>query len=156
MRKTGDARYNPFMEVKQHEFELASEGHGNVYDLTEEVAAWLGSIAASDGQITIFVPGSTAVITTIEFEPGAVRDLVEALEQIAPSDRSYHHDLRWGDGNGFSHLRAALLGPSLTIPVARGRCVLGTWQQIVLVECDLAPRRRRVVLSFVGGVEEGA
>ena len=144
------------MNVAHHEFELASNGHGHVYDLTEDVAAWLGSIAASDGQLTVFVPGSTAGITTIEFEPGAVRDLVEALEQIAPSDRSYHHDLRWGDGNGFSHLRAALLGPSLAVPVALGRCVLGTWQQIVLVECDLAPRRRRVVLSFVGACGQGA
>ena len=150
MKKMGRAGYNPLMDVIQHEIELASDGHGNVYDLTEEVAAWLECIAASDGQITVFVPGSTAVITTIEFEPGAVRDLVETLEGIAPSDRSYHHDLRWGDGNGFSHLRAALLGPSLTVPVAQGRCVLGTWQQIVLVECDLAPRRRRVVLSFIG------
>jgi len=156
MKKTGRAGYNLFMEVTQYEFELASDGHGNVYDLTGNVVAWLESIAASDGQITVFVPGSTAVITTIEFEPGAVRDLVEALEKIAPSDRSYHHDLRWGDGNGFSHLRAALLGPSLTVPVARGRCVLGTWQQIVLVECDLAPRRRRVVLSFVGECDEEA
>jgi secondary thiamine-phosphate synthase enzyme len=138
------------MEVAQNEIELATDGHGHVYDLTEDALAWLGSITASEGQLTVFVPGSTAVITTIEFEPGAVRDLVEALERVAPSDRSYHHDLRWGDGNGFSHLRAALLGPSLTVPVARGQCVLGTWQQIVLVECDLAPRRRRVVLSFVG------
>jgi secondary thiamine-phosphate synthase enzyme len=138
------------MDVTQHEFDFATEGHGHVYDLTEEVRTWLGEVAAVEGQLTVFVPGSTAVITTIEFEPGAVRDLVEALERVAPSDRSYHHDQRWGDGNGFSHLRAALLGPSLTVPVARGRCVLGTWQQIVLVECDLAPRRRRVVLSFVG------
>ena len=144
------ASYTLLMDVVQHEFELASEGHGHVYDLSDEVTLWLGSIAASEGQLTVFVPGSTAVVTTIEFEPGAVRDLVEALERLAPSDRSYHHDLRWGDGNGFSHLRAALLGPSLTVPVAAGRCVVGTWQQIVLVECDLAPRRRRVVLSFVG------
>ena len=144
------------MDVVHHEIELASDGHGHVYDLTEDVAAWLDSIAASDGHLTVFVPGSTAVITTIEFEPGAVRDLVESLERIAPSDRSYHHDLRWGDGNGFSHLRAALLGPSLSVPVARGRCVLGTWQQIVLVECDLAPRRRRVVLSFVGVCDQEA
>lgn len=154
MKKMGHAGYNLHMDVTQYEIELASDGHGNVYDLTEEVAGWLESIAASDGQITVFVPGSTAVITTIEFESGAVRDLVEALERIAPSDRSYHHDLRWGDGNGFSHLRAALFGPSLTVPVARGRCVLGTWQQIVLVECDLAPRRRRVVLSFVGACDQ--
>jgi secondary thiamine-phosphate synthase enzyme len=144
------------MVVVQHEFELASEGHGHVYDLSEEVAAWLASITACNGQLTVFVPGSTAVITTTEFEPGAVRDLVESLERIAPSDRSYHHDLRWGDGNGFSHLRAALLGPSLTVPVARGHCVLGTWQQIVLVECDLAPRRRRVLLSFVGVCDQEA
>jgi secondary thiamine-phosphate synthase enzyme len=144
------AGYTLLMDVVRHEFELASEGHGHVYDLSDEVTAWLVSIAASDGQLTVFVPGSTAVVTTIEFEAGAVRDLVEALERLAPSDRSYHHDLRWGDGNGFSHLRAALLGPSLTVPVAGGRCVVGTWQQIVLVECDLAPRRRRVVLSYVG------
>jgi len=143
------------MNVTQHELELASAGHGHVYNLTDEVAVWLESIAALDGQLTVFVPGSTAAITTIEFESGAVRDLVEALEQIAPSNRSYHHDLRWGDGNGFSHLRAALLGPSLTVPVARGRCVIGTWQQIVLVECDLAPRRRRIILSFVGVCEDG-
>jgi secondary thiamine-phosphate synthase enzyme len=138
------------MHIARHEFELATEGHGHVYDLTEQVTAWLASITASEGQLTVFVPGSTAAITTIEFEPGAVRDLAEALERLAPSDRSYHHDLRWGDGNGFSHLRAALLGPSLTVPVTAGRCLIGTWQQIVLVECDLAPRRRRVVLSFVG------
>jgi secondary thiamine-phosphate synthase enzyme len=143
------------MEVFQHEFELASEGHGHVYDLTDQVSGWLNSIAASDGQVTVFAPGSTAAVTTIEYEPGAVRDLVEALEAIAPSNRSYHHDLRWGDGNGFSHLRAALMGPSLTVPVARGRCIVGTWQQIVLVECDLAPRRRRVVLSFVGRCDGG-
>lgn len=145
-----NAGYTSAMEVLQHEFEIPSEGHGHVYDLSEPVTRWMAEIAASDGQLTVFVPGSTAVVTTIEFEPGAVRDLVEALEQIAPSDRPYHHDRRWGDGNGFSHLRAALLGPSLTVPVADGRCITGTWQQIVLVECDLAPRRRRVVLSFVG------
>ena len=133
-----------------HEFEIPSEGHGHVYDLTGPVTEWIGSIAAANGQLTVFVPGSTAVVTTIEYEPGAVRDLVEALEKIAPSDRPYHHDQRWGDGNGFSHLRAALVGPSLTVPVAAGRCITGTWQQIVLVECDLAPRRRRIVLSFVG------
>lgn len=132
---------------------VASEGHGHTYDLTESVGVWLGSISATIGLVTVFVPGSTAAVTTIEFEPGALRDLDEALEKIAPADRSYHHDLRWGDGNGFSHLRAALMGPTLTIPVAGGRCVLGTWQQVVLVECDLRPRSRRVVLSFLGDCE---
>ena len=152
-RRVGsDASYTAAMLVVHHEIELASDGHGHVYDLTEEVVSWLRSITATEGQMTIFVPGSTAAVTTIEFESGAVRDLGEALENIAPSDRSYHHDLRWGDGNGFSHLRAALLEPSLPVPVARGQCVLGTWQQIVVVECDLRPRRRRVVFSFVGSV----
>jgi secondary thiamine-phosphate synthase enzyme len=142
--------YTRNMKTVQHEITFDSEGHGHAYDLTDRVNSWLQSIGASGGQATFFVPGSTAAITTIEYEPGAVRDLIEALEVIAPSDRSYHHDLRWGDGNGFSHLRAALMGPSLTVPVESGRCVIGTWQQIVLVECDRAPRRRRVVFSFVG------
>ena len=138
------------MQVIHWEIEFATEGHGHIIDLTREVSAWLTSIEAIDGQTTVFVPGSTAAITTVEYEPGAVRDLDEALERLAPSDRSYHHDLRWGDGNGFSHLRAAILGPSLSLPVVAGVCVLGTWQQIVLVECDVRPRKRRVVFSFVG------
>ncbi len=144
------------MDVLKHELDLATEGHGQVLNLSAEVAAWLRSISALDGQLTVFVPGSTAAVTTIEYEPGALRDLDEALENLAPSDRSYHHDLRWGDGNGFSHLRAALLGPSLSVPVASGACTTGTWQQIVLVECDVRPRRRRVVLSFVGRTGEVA
>ncbi len=141
------------MNVLLHEVMLATEGHGHVVDLTAEVAGWLSSVGATDGQLTVFVPGSTAAATTIEYEPGAVRDLTEALEAIAPSDREYHHDRRWGDGNGFSHLRAALLGPSVTAPVAGGACVLGAWQQLVVVECDRQPRRRRVLLSFVGRAE---
>jgi secondary thiamine-phosphate synthase enzyme len=138
------------MTVLHHELQLETEGHGQTLDLTTAVTEWLHQIGAEEGQLTVFVPGSTAAVTTIEFEPGALRDLDEALERIAPSDRSYHHDLRWGDGNGFSHLRAALLGPSLAIPVAAGRCLLGTWQQVVVVECDLRPRTRRVVFSFAG------
>jgi secondary thiamine-phosphate synthase enzyme len=138
------------MTAAHHELELATDGHGHTYDVTDDVLRWLERIEASDGAVTVFVPGSTAAVTTIEYEPGALRDLTEALESIAPSNRSYHHDLRWGDGNGFSHLRAALMGPSLTIPVARGRPVLGTWQQVVVVECDLHPRRRRVRFVYVG------
>jgi secondary thiamine-phosphate synthase enzyme len=124
-------------------------------DLTGEATAFIGEIDATEGLLNVFVPGSTGAVTTIEFEPGCVEDLDEAMEHIAPSDRPYHHDRRWGDGNGFSHLRAALLGPSLTLPVAAGRCVLGTWQQVVLVDCDLRPRQRRVVLSFVGDCAGG-
>ena len=94
-------------------------------------------------------------MTTIEYEDGALKDLDEALESIAPSDREYHHDRRWGDGNGFSHLRAALLGPSVTLPVAAGSAVRGTWQQVVLVDCDNRARRRRVVFSYVGTLGSG-
>jgi len=146
----GRTLYTTPMLVVHTQLSIATQGHGDVIDLTTEVASWLSSINAQEGQVTVFVPGSTGAISTIEFEPGAVKDLNEALEQLAPSTRSYHHDQRWGDGNGFSHLRAALLGPSLTVPVAAGSCILGTWQQIILIECDLRPRQRRVVLSFVG------
>jgi secondary thiamine-phosphate synthase enzyme len=138
------------MNVTRHEVQLATHGHGHTIDLTDEITGWLRAMAATDGQLTVFVPGSTAGVTTIEYEPGALRDLEEALERFAPSDGAYHHNILQGDRNGFSHLRAALLGPSLVVPVAGGRCVLGTWQQVVVVECDLGPRRRRVVLSYLG------
>jgi len=143
------------MTVFHTRIEFDTTGHGQVLDLTADVTAWLLSLTAGDGQLTVFVPGSTAAVTTIEFEPGAVRDLDRALEVIAPSDGEYRHDLRWGDGNGFSHLRAALLGPSVTVPVIGGNPTLGTWQQLVLVECDLAPRVRQVIFSFVGTTEAG-
>jgi secondary thiamine-phosphate synthase enzyme len=138
------------MLVVHEEMCFSTTGHGQVLDLSGPLSEWLQSTGGRDGQLTVFVPGSTAVVTTIEYEPGALKDLDEALESIAPSDRGYHHDRRWGDGNGFSHLRAALLGPSLTIPVVSGRCTLGTWQQVVVVDCDNRPRQRRVVFSFVG------
>ena len=138
------------MAVQLVELELETNGHGHLIDVTGSVLEWLQTVGADNGTVTVFVPGSTAAVTTIEFEPGAIRDLEEALERVAPSDRDYHHDRRWADGNGFSHLRAALLGPSLTVPVAAGRCCLGTWQQIVVVECDNRPRHRQLVLTFVG------
>ncbi len=143
------------MAVSRHELELTTTGHGQVVDLTPDLERWLADIRGAEGLVNVFVPGSTAAVTTLEFEPGCVRDLDEALERVAPSDRPYHHDRRWGDGNGFSHLRAALIGPSLTVPVAAGRCALGTWQQVVLVECDRGARRRRVVLTFIGEREGG-
>ena len=143
------------MSVLHHELEVPTTGHGQVVDITDDVHRWLVEIGAAEGVVTVFVPGSTAAVTTLEFESGCIRDLDEALERLAPSDRPYHHDRRWGDGNGFSHLRAALLGPSLTVPVAAGRCALGTWRQVVLVECDRGARRRRVVLTFVGECEVG-
>ena len=138
------------MRVSHHELFVETRGRGHVVDVSAEVDRWLVDIGAEDGLVTVFTPGSTAAVTTIEYEDGALRDLDEALERIAPSDREYHHDRRWGDGNGFSHLRAALMGPSLTLPVAAGATVRGTWQQVVVVDCDNRARDRRIVLSYVG------
>lgn len=143
------------MVVHTEHIEVQTEGHGHTLNLTQEAAQVLNRVKANEGQLTVCVPGSTAAITTIEFEPGALRDLEEALERLAPSDVEYHHDRRWGDGNGFSHLRAAILGPSLTVPVNEGRMLLGTWQQLVLVECDVRKRRRDIVVSFVGTSTSG-
>jgi secondary thiamine-phosphate synthase enzyme len=143
------------VEVVRGETVVDTSGHGDVVDLTGELGRWLARSGGREGMLSVFVPGSTAAVTTIEFEPGAVADLNEALERIAPSDRPYHHDQRWGDGNGFSHLRAALLGPSEAIPVVDGEARLGTWQQVVLVECDRRPRRRQVLFTFVGSCGTG-
>ena len=140
----------PDVRAYHRELTVDTRGFGHVIDLSADIANWLVEIRAGDGLLNVFVPGSTAAVSTIEYEDGALRDLDEALEAIAPSDREYHHDRRWKDGNGFSHLRAALVGPSLTVPVADGTAVTGTWQQVVVVDCDNRPRRRRVVLSFVG------
>lgn len=119
-------------------------------DLTSEVAALVRDSGLAAGIVTIFVPGSTAGVTTIEYEPGLKRDFPEAMERIAPRDKSYFHDATWHDGNGFSHVRASLLGPSLTVPFVNGKLTLGTWQQIVLVDFDNRERHRRVVVHIMG------
>jgi secondary thiamine-phosphate synthase enzyme len=121
-----------------------------VIDLSEGIDDFLASSEAGDGVLTVFVPGSTAGVTTIEYEPGALEDLRHAIERLAPRGPVYAHDRRWGDGNGFSHVRAALLGPSVSIPVEGGRAGLGTWQQVVLCDFDNRPRRRSVLLQFTG------
>jgi len=104
----------------------------------------------AEGIVTVLVPGSTAGITTIEFESGALRDLRRAIERLAPENIPYDHDARWGDGNGFAHVRSALLGPSLSVPLSRGELQLGTWQQIVLADFDNRPREREVLVHIVG------
>ena len=104
----------------------------------------------AEGQILVFVPGSTAGVTTVEFEPGLVRDLNEFFEKLIPEGRDYHHHATWGDDNGSSHVRAAIVGPSLMIPFSGGRLLLGTWQQVVLVDFDTRPRQRNVVLQLTG------
>jgi len=138
------------MGVQSFSFHLRSSGFTDVQNVTQEVQTLLEDSELSDGIVTIFVPGSTAGITTIEFESGAVEDLRKAVERMAPQGIHYDHDARWGDGNGFAHVRAALLGPSLSIPVVKKKLQLGTWQQIVLVDFDNRPRQREVIVQLVG------
>jgi secondary thiamine-phosphate synthase enzyme len=130
-----------------------TQGHCDIIDITAKVEEQLRKGKLSRGLATLFVSGSTAGLTTIEYEPGILKDLKELLERLIPSDRKYHHDDRWGDDNGFSHLRASLLGPSLQIPIENGKLLLGTWQQIVLLDFDNRPRTREVVVQFMGESE---
>jgi secondary thiamine-phosphate synthase enzyme len=136
--------------VATHTIEVRTAGQGDVRDLTDDVGRAVSSAALQSGIATVFVTGSTAGMTTIEFEPGAVSDLAGAFERIAPRRGEYAHHLRWGDDNGSSHVRAAMLGPSVTVPVVGGRLALGTWQQLVLVEFDTGPRDRLVIVQLVG------
>ena len=119
-------------------------------DLTTEVRGLLESSGFREGLATVFVPGSTAAVTTTEFEPGLRKDLPAAFERIAPSDAHYAHDATWHDGNGHSHLRAAMTGPGVSVPFTRGELLLGTWQNIVLIDFDNRPRDREVIVQLLG------
>ncbi len=122
----------------------------DVVDLTGKVEAEVRESGLKAGIVVVFVPGATGAVTTIEHEPGLVRDIRAALERLAPEGVEYAHDRRWGDGNGYSHIRASLLGPSLTVPFSGGKIMLGTWQQIVFLELDNRPRDRRIILQILG------
>lgn len=136
--------------VRSADFEVSTQGFGDVIDVTARVAACVGGAGVRNGIVCIANPGSTAGITTIEFEPGAVADLQAALEKLAPEKARYRHNDTWGDGNGFAHLRSALVGASQSFPVRDGAIALGTWQQIVLLDFDNRPRRRKLVVTVVG------
>lgn len=136
--------------VHTHKHVVATRGQGDPHDLTGEVARAVTNSGIRDGVATVFVVGSTAAITTIEFESGAIADLNALLDRLAPRDADYRHHLRWHDDNGSSHVRAALIGPSVTIPVVDGALALGTWQQVLLLECDTRPREREIVIQIVG------
>ena len=129
------------------EFETHS---GEVLDITDEVQVALEKTSLKTGVVTVFVTGATAAVTTIEYEDGLMADLGDALQRIAPVEIDYDHNERWHDGNGHSHIRASLLGPSLTVPFCEGRLMLGTWQQIVFLELDNRPRKRKVVVQIMG------
>jgi len=129
---------------------LESKGNCHLIDITQRIASLLAKEALSEGHVLLFVPGSTAGLTTIEYEPGLLQDLPEAFDRLVPTTIPYAHDATWHDGNGHSHVRAALLGPSLIVPFSSGKLLLGTWQQIVLVDFDNRPRSRELVVQLSG------
>lgn len=132
------------------ELRLDTEGNCHILDITPQVGDAVRASGLRDGIVTVFCPGSTGGLSTIEYESGALHDLERTLDQIAPPDREYRHHLRWGDDNGHSHVRAAMIGPSLTVPFADAELTLGTWQQIVFLDFDTRPRSRRLVLQIMG------
>ncbi len=131
-------------------FVVETNGRTDILDITTQVERAVSASGIRSGIVLVFVPGSTAGLTTMEYESGAISDLKDAIARIAPEGAAYAHDARWGDGNGFSHVRAALLGPSLALPLREGALVIGTWQQIVLVDFDNRPRSRRVEVQIIG------
>jgi len=134
----------------QQQISVRTAGHGDLHDLTRQVAEIVAASGVQTGTVTVFNVGSTAAIGTIEFEPGLERDLPDTLDKLIPPSRSYGHEQAWHDGNGHSHLQATLLGPSLAVPIANGKLVLGTWQQVFHLECDVRGRQRTVVVTVVG------
>ncbi|MDH5733545.1 MAG: secondary thiamine-phosphate synthase enzyme YjbQ [Candidatus Bathyarchaeota archaeon] len=138
------------LTVITKQLSLNTRGEGDMLDVTRNVAEAVGESNLKNGIVTVFVPGSTGALTTIEFEPGLLMDLPDILERVAPKSLAYEHEKRWHDGNGHSHVRAALIGPSITVPFVNGRLTLGTWQQIVFMELDVRRRSRNLVLQIIG------
>ena len=130
---------------------LDTKGFSDIIDITSSVISIVKQSTITSGLVTLFCPGSTGALTTIEYEDGVLQDLKDALERIAPSAIPYQHDARWGDGNGFSHVRAALMKPSLSIPLVSRRLTLGTWQQIVFIDFDNRERARKIIVQILGG-----
>lgn len=136
--------------VKTKHLKLSSKGRDDVLEITGEVADFVAGSSVRNGLATVFVTGSTASVTTIEYEPGLVKDIKQIDEKLIPSNVAYAHDETWGDANGYAHLRAAIIGPSLTIPVEEGKLTLGTWQQIIVIDHDNRPRTREIIVQIMG------
>jgi secondary thiamine-phosphate synthase enzyme len=136
--------------VFQQQLTLQTAGHGDMHDLTEQVNRLVRQSGVGTGVAHVFAVGSTAAVGAIEFEPGLRRDLPEQLDRLLPPSKQYGHEQTWHDGNGHSHLQATLLGPSLTVPVSGGQLALGTWQQVIHLECDTRARERTVVVTVLG------
>jgi len=129
---------------------LQTRGNADAHDVTRAATQAVADSGVRSGIVTLFCPGSTSALTTIEFEAGAVADLRQVFDEVVPPDRYYRHNERWGDGNGHSHVRAALLGPSLCVPFVDGALTLGTWQQIIYLDFDIRPRRREIIVQIIG------
>ena len=138
------------MRIITDHVDISTQGHTDIIDITSQVRDLLSNSQLKEGLLTVFVSGSTAAITTIEYEPGLLKDLPEALEKVAPTGMHYHHDATWGDGNGSAHVRAALIGGSFTVPFSEGRMLLGTWQQIVVMDFDNRSRNRKIIVQMMG------
>jgi secondary thiamine-phosphate synthase enzyme len=138
------------MTIKTDSISLSTHGDADIHDITVQIASAVSKSGLKAGTVTVFCPSSTSALTTIEYESGAVSDLKRLFDEIIPQNREYAHNARWHDGNGHSHIRASLLGPSLTIPFVEGKLTLGTWQQVIYVDFDNKPRRRELVLQMIG------
>jgi len=138
------------MSVKTFSLSLSTRGDADIQDITDQIASHVIKSGLKNGAVTIFCPSSTSGLTTIEYEGGALSDLRRLFDEIVPSNREYAHNERWHDGNGHSHVRAALLGPSITIPFVDGQLTLGTWQQVIYVDFDNRPRQRKLVVQVIG------
>ena len=141
---------NTNAKVATQEIKLTTKGHTDIVDITDDITQSLSRAGLKEGIATIFVVGSTASITTVEYEPGLVQDLKSAFEKLAPSSGDYKHHERWHDDNGHSHVRASLMGPSITVPFTGGKLILGTWQQIVLIDFDTTSRDRTIIVQIIG------
>jgi secondary thiamine-phosphate synthase enzyme len=141
------------MPVQHRQILVQTTGDTDVVDVTGEIAHEVNQSNVQHGAVALFIPGSTAALTTIEFERGVINDLKKAIDRMAPENIYYEHNERWGDGNGYSHVRAAIFGPSLHIPIIDGKMTLGAWQQIVLLDFDNRPRKRRIVIQISGEMD---
>lgn len=138
------------MKIDTASISLMTRGEADVHDITRQIEESIQKSEINDGIVTVFCPSATSAVTTIEYEPGCVSDLRRLFDDLIPREQDYAHNLRWGDGNGYSHIRAALLKPSLTIPLVKGKMTLGTWQEIIYVDFDNRPRQRDLVIQIMG------
>ncbi|HAZ11104.1 MAG: secondary thiamine-phosphate synthase enzyme [Omnitrophica bacterium GWA2_41_15] len=138
------------MNIVAKKIKLSTKGDTDIINITAEVASAVLNSDLKNGSVTVFVPGSTGGITTVEYEPGLVEDLKTFFEKIAPKSGTYQHNIRWQDGNGYSHVRATLLGPGITVPFVSNKMQLGKWQQIIFIDFDNRPREREIIVQIIG------